>query len=159
MDGASTGRIEARLKELGLELATPARPAGAYVPCRRVGNLVYVSGQVPLAGGKALATGSVPSRVSIEKARECARQCVLNAMSAIRAEVGSLDRVRQVVRVGVFVWSDEGFTEQPKVGNGASELLVEVFGEAGKHARAAVGTNSLPLGVPVEVEFLVEVEG
>lgn len=159
MDGKPGGRVEARLKELGLELSSPAKPAGAYVPCKRVGNLVYVSGQVPLSGGKALATGPVPSVVSVEKAQECARQCVLNALSAIRAEVGSLDQVRQVVRVGVFVCSDDGFTDQPKVGNGASELLVAIFGEAGRHARAAIGTNALPLGVPVEVEFLVEVEG
>lgn len=148
---------ERRLAELGLTLPTPAAPVAAYIPTRRVGNLLYVAGQIPLREGKAIATGLVPSPVNMEVARECARQCALNGLAAARAALGSLDRVKQVVRIGVFVASDAAFTEHPKVANAASELLVEVFGEAGKHARAAVGSSSLPLGVPVEVEFLFEV--
>ncbi len=148
---------EARLARLGLVLPAPSAPVAAYVPTKRVGNLLYVSGQIPFRDGKLLATSPVPSVVSLETARECAQQCVLNGLAAVRAAVGSLDNVVQVVRVGVFVASDAGFTDQPKVANGASELLVEVFGEAGRHARAAVGVNVLPLGATVEVELLVEI--
>jgi enamine deaminase RidA (YjgF/YER057c/UK114 family) len=152
------GGPEGRLVALGVELPPAPRPVAAYIPCRRAGNLVFVSGQVPLVAGKALAAGPVPSRVDVDTAQKCARQCVLNGLAALRAEVGSLDRVRQVVRVGVFVASDPGFGDQPKVANGASELLVQVFGEAGRHDRAAVGCSALPLNVPVEVEFVFEVE-
>ena len=155
--GGGAAGVEARLAALGVTLPAPAKPVAAYIPCRRSGNTVFVSGQVPLVAGKALATGSVPSAVTLETAQACARQCVLNALAALKAEVGSLDRVKQVLRVGVFVASDPGFGDQPKVANGASELLVEVFGEAGRHARAAVGCSALPLNVPVEVEFLFEV--
>ena len=105
-----------------------------------------------------MATGTVPGQVSLETARECARQCTLNGLAAAKAELGSLSRIRQVVRVGCFVACETGFGDQPKVANGASELLVEILGESGRHARAAVGTNALPLNVPVEVEFLFEVE-
>ena len=105
-----------------------------------------------------IAAGSVPGAVSIELAQECARQCVLNGLAALQAEISDLARVVRVVRVGVFVACEHGFTEHPKVANGASELLVALFGDAGKHARAAVGAPSLPLGAPVEVEFLFEVE-
>lgn len=153
------GRIEAILSELGLTLPEPAKPIAAYVPVVLATDerLAFVSGQVPLSAGALLASGPVPSAVSIEKAQECARQCVVNGLAALRAAVGDLDRVRRVVRVGVFVACDPGFTDHPKVANGASELLVKVFGEAGKHARAAVGAPSLPLGAPVEVEFLFEI--
>lgn len=150
---------EQRLIELGLVLPAAAAPVAAYIPTRRVGNLLYVSGQIPLRDGKLIATGRVPGAVSLELARECARQCALNGLAAARAAMGSLDRVVQVVRVGCFVACEDGFGEQPKVANAASEVLVEVFGEAGRHARAAVGTNALPLNVPVEVEFLFEVDG
>lgn len=107
--------------------------------------------------GSLLAIGSVPSTVSIEQAQAAARQCVLNGLAVVAAEVGSIDRIRRIVRLGVFVQCDTGFTEQPKVANGASDLLVRVFGEAGRHARAAVGSIALPLGASVEVEMLVEV--
>jgi enamine deaminase RidA (YjgF/YER057c/UK114 family) len=150
---------ETRLASLGLVLAEPAKPVAAYIPARRAGNLLFIAGQIPLRAGKLIAEGPVPSRVSLEEARECARQCVLNGLAAARAAVGSLKAIRQVVRVGVFVCSDAGFTAQPQVANGASELLVEIFGEAGRHARAAVGSIALPLGAPVEVEFLFEVAG
>lgn len=163
---------EAALARLGLELPAPARPVAAYIPTRRVQwgpsaatgtgaesasrGLLFVSGQIPTRDGKLLATGTVPSLVSIEEATACARQCVLNALAAIKAELGSLDEVRQVVRVGVWVASDPGFPEQSKVANGASELLQQVFAEAGRHVRAAVGAIALPLGAPVEVEMTVE---
>jgi len=150
--------IDDRLAELGLSLPTPPRPVAAYVPAVRTGSLLYVSGQVPLRDGALVATGPVPSMVTPDLAAEAARQCVLNGLAVMRAELdGDLDRVRQIVRVGVFVCSDPGFTGQPAVGNGASELLVDLFGDAGRHARAAVGSVALPLGASVEVEFLVEV--
>jgi enamine deaminase RidA (YjgF/YER057c/UK114 family) len=148
---------EGALKRLGIVLPPVSAPVAAYVPTKRVGNLLYVSGQIPFREGKLLAMGPVPSTVSLEDAKAAARQCVLNGLAAVRAAVGSLDHVVQIVRVGAFVASDDGFTDQPKVANGASELLVEIFGEAGRHARAAVGVNVLPLGASVEVELLVEV--
>lgn len=143
---------------LGLSLPAPAAPVAAYIPTRRAGNLLYVSGQIPIREGALLAKGTVPSQVDLETARVCAVQCTLNALAAVRAAVGSLDNVRQVVRVGCFVACDSGFGDQPKVANAASELLQQIFGEAGRHARAAVGTNALPLNVPVEVEFLFEIQ-
>lgn len=150
---------EDRLADLGISLPTPAAPVAAYVPSRLVPagagqSLLVISGQIPLREGKLIATGSVPSNVSLETARECARQCVLNGLAAARSAVGSLDRIASVIRVGCFVSCDAAFTEHPKVANGASELLEQVFGEAGRHARAAVGAPSLPLGAPVEVEFM-----
>lgn len=149
---------EARILELGLVLPAPTKPVAAYIPCRRAGSLLFVSGQIPMRDGQMIAKGSVPGHVSIEKAHECARQCVLNGLAAARAELGTLAKVKQVIRVGAFVCSEPGFTDQPKVANGASELLVSIFGDAGRHARAAVGSIALPLGAPVEVEFLFEVE-
>ncbi|MFN0012482.1 MAG: RidA family protein [Phycisphaerales bacterium] len=149
--------IDKRLAELGLTLPEPAKPVAAYIPTRLVGNLLYISGQIPSREGKLIHTGSVPSGVTLEQAQQCAHQCVLNALAAAKAALGSLDRIATVVRLGVFVACDAGFTEHPKVANGASDLLVSIFGDAGKHARAAVGAPSLPLGAPVEVEFLFEV--
>ena len=148
---------EAALARLGLTLPTPPKPVAAYIPWRRAGDLLFVSGQVPLALGQLVAKGSVPGQVSVEQAQACARQCILNGLAVVKEAVGSLAKVRQVVRVGVFVCSEAGFYEQPKVANGASELLVEVFGEAGRHARAAVGSIALPLGAPVEVEMTLEI--
>lgn len=149
---------EARLTELGIVLPAPAKPVAAYVPFKRVGNLVYIAGQIPMKEGQLLAKGRVGVEVPPEIGLACARQCALNGLAVIREAAGSLDKVRQIVRLGVFVACDAGFHDQPKIANGASELMVEVFGEAGRHARAAVGTNDLPLGAPVEVEFLVEIE-
>lgn len=149
---------EDRLRELGLELPAAPKPVASYVPTVRAGNLVYVSGQVPIAGGKPVATGTVPGEVPMETAVACARLCTLNGLAVLKAEIGDLARVRRVVRVGCFVACGAGFGDQPKVANGASDLLVEVFGEAGRHARAAVGCPALPLGVPVEIEFLFEIE-
>jgi enamine deaminase RidA (YjgF/YER057c/UK114 family) len=146
------------LAALGLVLPPAPKPVASYIPCVRSGNLIFVSGQLPMRDGALIATGSCPSPVSIEVAQECARQCVLNGLAVVADALGgSLDRVERIIRLGVFVNSVDGFTEQPKVANGASELLQQVFGERGRHARAAVGTNALPLGACVEVEMTVEV--
>jgi enamine deaminase RidA (YjgF/YER057c/UK114 family) len=145
-----------RLAELGLDLPSVVTPAGAYVPAVRTGDLVYTAGQIPMADGEPAATGKVGGGVSPDAAKGLARLCALNALAAVDALVG-LDNVVRVVKVVGFVASAEGFTGQPGVVNGASELLGEIFGEAGKHARSAVGVAELPLGVPVEVELIVEV--
>lgn len=149
---------ESRLRALGLTLPPAPRPVAAYVPFVRSGNLVFVSGQIPMKDGSLMATGRVPDQVDMATAIACARQCALNGLAVVRDATGSLDRVRRVVRLGVFVSAQPGFHDEPKVGNGASELMVQVFGEAGRHARAAVGASDLPLGAPVEVEFVFEVE-
>jgi enamine deaminase RidA (YjgF/YER057c/UK114 family) len=129
----------------------------SYVPVVVSGGLAFVAGQVPLREGKPVATGRLGEGIDTEEGAGLARQCALQALAALRAELGSLDRVTRIVKVGVFVASADTFTEQPKVANGASDLLGEVFGEAGKHARAAVGVSALPLGVPVEVDLIAEV--
>ena len=146
------------LAEKQIMLPPIAGPFGAYVPVKRVGNLVYVSGQLPMREGKLIAVGQVPSRCSIETAADGARLCVINALGAVQSVLGSVDQLVGVVRVGAFVSSDTNFTMQPKVANGASELLLELFGESGKHVRAAVGVNTLPLDTAVEVEFVFEVK-
>ncbi len=148
--------LEAKLAELGLTLPPVSGPFGAYVPARRSGGLIYVSGQLPMRDGQMLATGQVPSRCSMEQAKAAARQCVVNGLAAVRATGVDPGSIKGVVRVGVFVSSDPQFTEQPKIGNGASELLLELFGETGRHARAAVGVSSLPLDAAVEIDFIFE---
>ncbi|MFN4243403.1 MAG: RidA family protein [Tepidisphaerales bacterium] len=148
---------EDRLTSLGITLPTPPKPVAAYVPAVRTGSLLFVAGQLPLRDGKLLATGPVPSAVSLEQAVDAARQCAVNVLAVAKAELGELSRVRRVVKLGVFVACDDTFTEQPKVANGASELMQAVFGDAGRHARAAVGTNALPLGASVEVDAVLEV--
>ena len=148
----------ARLAELGLALPAVVPPLASYVPAVRTGDLVFTSGQLPLAGGQLGAVGKVGAQVSPEQAKDLARTCALNALSAVDALVG-LDNVVQVVKVVGFVASTPDFTGQPGVVNGASELLGEVFGEAGVHARSAVGVASLPLDAPVEVEVIVRVTG
>jgi enamine deaminase RidA (YjgF/YER057c/UK114 family) len=148
--------IESRLASLGIILPTVPGPFGAYVPAKRSGNLVFVAGQLPMRDGKLLAVGQVPSRCSVDDAKAAARQCVVNGLAAVRTVQADLDRIVGVVRVGAFVSSDSNFTEQPTVANGASELLLELFGDAGRHARAAVGVNTLPLDAAVEVEFVFE---
>jgi enamine deaminase RidA (YjgF/YER057c/UK114 family) len=148
--------IESKLQSLGIALPTVPGPFGAYVPAKRVGNLVFVAGQLPMKDGKLLAVGQVVSRCSVDEAKAAARQCVVNGLAAVRTVEPDLGKIAGVVRLGVFVSSDPSFTEQPKVANGASELLLELFGDAGRHARAAVGVNTLPLGASVEVEFVFE---
>jgi enamine deaminase RidA (YjgF/YER057c/UK114 family) len=148
-----------RLAELGLELPEPPPALASYVPTRAVSlgdgrGLLYVSGQVPLSGGQSRWQGRVPDQVSVEEAQEAARLCALNILSQVHAAAG-LDRVECVLQVTGFVLSAEGFQDQPKVVNAASDLLVEVLGEAGRHSRMAVGTNALPLSVPVEIAAVV----
>ncbi len=145
-----------KLRELGVELPAVAPPAGAYIPARRSGTLVFTAGQLPIVDGTMQATGKVGAEVDVERARELARMCALNALAAVDALVG-LDAVTGVVKVVGFVASAPGFADQPAVVNGASELFGEVFGEAGAHARSAVGVAELPKNAPVEVEIVVEV--
>ncbi|WP_406297427.1 RidA family protein [Embleya sp. NBC_00888] len=148
---------EQRLTELGLTLPDVVPPVAAYVPAIRTGNHIYTSGQLPMIEGKLPSTGKVGAEVTAEEAKELARRCALNALAAVKAELGDLSLVRRVVKVVGFVASAPDFTGQPGVINGASELLGEVFGESGRHARSAVGVAVLPLDAPVEVEILVEV--
>lgn len=145
-----------RLAELGLALPPVATPAGVYVPAMVSGNLVFTAGQIPMVGGVLPTVGKVGAEVSPEEAYELARICALNGLAAAESVIGSLDRVTRVVKVVGFVASAPDFTGQPGVINGASELLGEVFGEAGIHARSAVGAAALPLGAPVEVELILE---
>jgi enamine deaminase RidA (YjgF/YER057c/UK114 family) len=145
----------ARLRELGITLPSVATPAGAYIPAKRAGSLVFTAGQVPFVDGALAATGKVGAEITPEQAKDLARICTLNALAAVDGLVG-LDSVASVVKVVGFVASAPGFTGQPGVVNGASELLADVFGEAGRHARSAVGVAELPLGAPVEVELVVE---
>jgi enamine deaminase RidA (YjgF/YER057c/UK114 family) len=145
----------ARLRELGITLPSVATPAGSYVPAKRSGSLVFTAGQVPFVDGALAATGKVGAEITPEQAYDLARTCTLNALAAVDGLVG-LDAVASVVKVVGFVASAPGFTGQPGVVNGASELLADVFGEAGRHARSAVGVAELPLGAPVEVELVVE---
>jgi len=148
------------LDALGLVLPDPPAPLATYSPYQSTGNLVFISGQLPMVGGSLLCSGVVPTHVAPDKARAAARMCGLNLLSILHeATGGNLNRVRQVVRLGVFVASTADFTGQPSIANGASQLMIDVFGEKiGMHARAAVGSVSLPLGAPVEIEGLFEIE-
>jgi enamine deaminase RidA (YjgF/YER057c/UK114 family) len=146
-----------RLASLGLTLPQVVAPLAAYVPAVRTGNLVYTAGQLPVVEGQLVATGKVGAEVGAAEASALARTCALNALAAIASEIGGLDGIRRIVKLTGFVASAPDFTGQPQVVNGASELLLEIFGEAGKHARSAVGTAVLPLNAPVEVELVAEV--
>ena len=149
--------VEDRLAELGLAVPDVVKPVASYVPAVRTGSYVYTSGQLPMRSGELMTTGKVGDAVSPEDAAACAQQCALNAIAAVKAEVGDLDLVKRVVKVVCFVASVPGFTAQPQVANGASDLLGTAFGDAGVHARSAVGVPVLPLDAPVEVELVVEV--
>jgi enamine deaminase RidA (YjgF/YER057c/UK114 family) len=147
---------ETRLEELGIKLpATPA-PAGAYVPATRAGNLVFTAGQLPLEAGELNIRGKVGDTVGVGEAREAARLCAMNALAAASTQTGGVDGISRIVKVTGFVASAPGFNEQPQVINGASEFLGEIFGDAGLHARSAVGVAELPMDAPVEVEVVVE---
>jgi len=146
-----------RLKELGIDLPAVSAPLAAYVPTRLSGNMLYVSGQGPMTNGKVVARGKLGRDMTVAQGQAAARLSAINALAAIVSAVGDLDRVVQIVKLNGYVNSDDDFGEQHLVINGASELLVEVLGERGRHARAAVGTNALPLGMPVEIELVVEV--
>lgn len=151
------GKIEARLKELKIELPKAAAPVANYVPCVQAGNLLFISGQVTFWNGELKYVGKVGKEISVDQAREAARLCALNILAQARAHLGDLDRVKRVCQVQGFVNGGPDFTDQPKVVNGASDLLVEVFGEAGKHSRYALGAGSLPANVSVEVGAILEV--
>jgi enamine deaminase RidA (YjgF/YER057c/UK114 family) len=149
--------VERTLHELGLKLPDEPKPLARYVPARRVGNLVMTSGQVPVKGGEFLHQGTLGGNVTLEEGRACARQCLLNALAAVKAVTGDLDAVAEVVSLRGFVASAPGFYDQPEVLNAASGMLVDIFGEAGKHVRSAVGVNVLPRNLPVELELTVRV--
>jgi enamine deaminase RidA (YjgF/YER057c/UK114 family) len=151
-------QIEQTLAKLGVSLPAAPKPVASYVPAVRSGNLIFVSGQLPMKDGQLLATGKVPSDTSLEQGKLAAQQCAINGLAILRDMMdGDWSRLVRVVRIGVFVQSDHEFSQQPQVANGASDFLMQVLGDAGRHARAAVGTNALPLNAAVEIEFLFEV--
>ena len=153
------GSIDAKLKELGIEVPEPAAPVANYVPFVAVGKLVFISGQVPLVDGKPQYIGKVGTTFSVEEGQQAARICAINLIAQMRAAAGGdLDKVKRVVRLGGFVNSTPDFTQQPSVVNGASDVMVEVFGDKGKHCRTAVSAGALPLDVAVEVDAVVELE-
>jgi enamine deaminase RidA (YjgF/YER057c/UK114 family) len=148
---------EDKLKKLGIELPEAPSPLGSYIPIVRTGNLLFLSGVLPLRNGKLMRTGRVGESVSLDEARDDARTAAINALSVLKANIGSLNKVKRCVKITGYVASAPDFTEQPKVLNAASDLMFEIFGEAGRHARAAIGVNVLPLNSPVEIEFIFEV--
>jgi enamine deaminase RidA (YjgF/YER057c/UK114 family) len=152
------GKVENRLGELGLVLPDAPKPVAAYIPAKQSGKLVFTAGQLPMVNGELISKGLLGQEVAIEDANKGARVCTLNALAAIKGVIGDLDRIKQIVRVVGYVASIPTFTQQPSVVNGASELLLEIFGNAGKHARSAVGMAVLPLNASVEIELTVEVE-
>ena len=148
---------EEKLATLGITLPEAPKPLGSYVPCVQTGNLLFLSGMLPLKEGKLARTGRVGEAVMLQEAQEDAKQAVINALTVLKAQLGSLDRVRRCVKLNGYVASAPGFTDQPKVLNSASDFLFEVFGDAGRHARAAIGVSVLPLNSPVEIDFIFEV--
>ena len=150
--------FEAKLKELGIEIPEAPKPLAAYVPAKKTGNYVYTAGQLPFKSGKLVCEGKVGKNVSVEEATKAAEQSAINCLSAIKTVTGSIDDIDQIVKLVVFVNSSDDFTAQPAVANGASELMVKVFGEAGKNARSAVGVSQLPMNAPVEIEMIVKLK-
>tara|TARA_B100000745_G_scaffold295144_1_gene238936 strand:+ start:910 stop:1368 length:459 start_codon:yes stop_codon:yes gene_type:complete len=148
--------IEDRLRELSIEIPTPPNPAGSYIPVVTTGNLAFVSGQIPMKDGKVIVEGKVPEKQSLDSAREAAKICIINGLAQLKANLGSLDKITKFVRISGFVNSSQEFTEQPKVINAASDLLVEIFGDMAKHSRIAVGVANLPLNSTVEIDMIVE---
>ena len=159
MLGASAMSIDERLAELGITLPQPAAPVAAYVPAVEHGGLLHISGQISFSEDGNLIVGRLGDDMNLERGKEAARRCGIMLLAQMTAALGSLERVERIVKLGVFVNSAPSFTDQPKVANGASELMQEVFGEAGRHARSAVGVAVLPLGVAVEVDAIVAVRG
>jgi enamine deaminase RidA (YjgF/YER057c/UK114 family) len=149
--------FEAKIKQMGISIPEVVKPLAAYIPALQVGNLVMTSGQVPISAGMLKYKGKVGKDLSEDQGKEAAKLCALNCLSAIKSVIGNLDIIKRVVKLTVFVNSAEGFTAQPKVANGASEFIGEIFGEAGKHVRSAVGVSELPLDSAVEIEMMVEV--
>lgn len=154
-----SGQIEKRLEELHIVLPVPPAPVASYVPFTISGRLLTISGQIPLGADGLKFVGTLGGDLDVEAGQAAARLCAINLLAQVKAATGDLDRVRRCLRIGVFVNAVPGFTQHPEVANGASDLMVAVFGEAGKHARAAVGAGSLPRGVAVEVEATFEIEG
>ncbi len=150
--------IESRIKVIGLSLPEVPKPVAAYIPAKQSGNLVFTAGQLPMVNGELFSKGLLGQDVEVDEANKAARICTLNALAAIKGVIGDLDRIKQIVRVVGYVASVPTFTQQPAVVNGASELLLEIFGENGKHARSAVGMAVLPLNASVEIELIVEIE-
>jgi enamine deaminase RidA (YjgF/YER057c/UK114 family) len=150
--------IESKLKDLGITLPEPPRPVATYDPAARSGHLLFISGQLPFVDGKLTKVGKLGSQFTVEEGQEAARRATLNALAIAKQQLGTLDKVSRVVRLGVHVASSNGFTDQSRVANGASELLMSVFGDSGRHARLALGAAELPLGAPVEIELILEVE-
>ncbi len=150
--------IEEKLKEMGIEIPEPPKPLAAYIPGIKTGSYVYTSGQLPFIAGKLIMEGKVGKNISLEEGQKCAQQSAINCLGVIKSVCGSLDNVEQVVKLVVFVNSTDDFTAQPAVANGASELMVKVFGDAGKHARSAVGVSQLPMNAPVEIEMIVKLK-
>ena len=150
--------IESRLKSAGVILPEAPKPVASYVPAKKVGNLIFTAGQLPMVNGELISKGLLGQDVEIEEANKAARICTINALAAIKGIIGDLDQIQQIVRVVGYVASAPTFTQQPAVVNGASELLLEIFGENGKHARSAVGMAVLPLNASVEIELTVEVK-
>jgi enamine deaminase RidA (YjgF/YER057c/UK114 family) len=148
---------EDKLKELGIKLPEAPKPLGSYIPSVQTGNVFYLSGMLPLINGKLVRTGRVGESVSLDEAREDAKAATINALSVLKSTIGNLDKVKRCIKINGYIASAPDFTEQPKVLNAASDLIFEVFGEAGRHARAAVGVNVLPLNSPIEIEFIFEV--
>src|SRR5581483_2009833 len=148
---------EKKLQSLGLALPPPPKPVATYVPCVRSGKLLFLSGMIPMVDGKMAKVGKLGKELAIEEGQEMARITLLNALAVIKAECGSLDQIERIVRIGLHVASAEGFTQQSAVANGASDLLVQIFGEPGRHARLALGAAELPLNAPVELEMIVQV--
>ncbi len=148
--------IEDKLRELSIDLPTPPSPAGSYIPVVTTGNLAFVSGQIPMKEGKVVFEGKVPNEQSLDAAKDAAKICIINGLAQLKANLGSLDKITKFVRISGFVNSNPEFTEQPKVINAASDLLVEVFGDMAKHSRIAVGVASLPLNSTVEIDMVVE---
>lgn len=149
--------IEEKLNELGYEIPEAPKPLASYIPVTKVGNLVFTAGQIPMKSGELVYKGKIGKEISLENGIKAAEICTINCLSVIKSQIDNLDNIKKIVKVTVFVNSADGFTDQPKVANGASDLLVRVFGEKGKHVRSAVGVNELPIDSAVEVEMIVEV--
>ena len=149
--------FEEKIKQMGVTIPEAAKPLAAYITAIQIDNLVMTSGQIPIISGIVKYTGKLGSDISEEKGKEAAKLCAMNCLGAIKSVIGSLDKIKRIVKLTVFVNSATGFTDQPKVANGASEFIVEIFGDAGKHVRSAVGVSELPLNSAVEIEMIVEV--
>ena len=149
--------IDEKLVSLNITLPTPPKPAGSYIPVVKTGNLVFVSGQIPMKDGQVQFKGQVPTSISVEDAQKAAKLCIINVLAQLKAELGTLDKISRVVRVSGFVSSSQEFYDHPKIINAASDLLFEIFGEKGKHARIAVGVASLPLNAAVEIDLIAEI--